>query len=1666
MSHRFLWALALVALAGLRALAGETKFELKPGDHVCIIGNALAERMQHDGYLEALLHTLYPDNKLVVRNMGFGGDTLTTRLRSMDFGTPDQWLAGRAPVPQPSKLSPAAQVPDNRFEAIGTNADVIFAFFGGNEAWEGEEGLPKFKKDLADWLDHTLSQKYNGKSAPRVVLFSPIAHENLRSPHLPDGKQHNALIKLYTDAMREIAGAKGVRFVDLFQYTSDPHKFSLPTGRMTINGIHPTTYGNKLLADIIARDLFRNTAPIAVDEKLRTAVRDKNYYWWNRYRAVDGYSTYGDRAFLKFTRGQTNYEVVQRELQVIDEMVAARDQVIWAAARGKEVKPDERHLLPFVAVVTNKPGQGPNGTHLYLGGEEALKSMTPGKNLKLNLFADEKMFPEMANPVQMQFDSKGRLWVATWPTYPHWKPTEQMNDKLIILEDTDGDGKADKCTTFADGLHNPTGFEFVPGGVLIAQCPDIMLLKDTNGDDKVDSRERVLHGFDTADTHHTSNSFAVDPAGAVYWQEGTFHHTQVESPYGPVRRNVNAGVYRYEPRTQKLDVYVPFGFANPHGHAFDSWGRDIVIDGTGSNPYDAALFSGHLDYPNKHARPPQVYQQRTRPCGGLEFLSSSAFPAEYRDNLLVTNVIGVLGLLRYKITEENGMLKGTELEPLVTSTDQNFRPVDVKTGPDGAVYFIDWQNPIIGHMQHNLRDPSRDRKHGRVYRISYDGKTVASPKIAGEPIPALLAILKHPDNRVRARARGELANRMAKDVLPALQNWVTTLPDSGEGTEPAYLEALWLSQSFDKADGELLARVLASPDARARAAAVRVLAQWRDRLPDALGSLRKLAADPSPRVRVEAVRAASFFATPAAIEVVLIAREQPTDKAVEFVAGETLKALNPLVVKAVREGRKVEFATPTGRRFFLKSVDTADLIKMARGPEVAGELLTRPGVLDDVRRDAADMVAAASKEPAWKVVADALQAQDRPDADESVTYDLTRLLAARPDELPAARPVMERLATAAKSATLRQLAYAGLVAADNSPDKAWELAKSSPERVADFAAAISAIRDPGQRAAAYPIALSILSAESAVKTASVPGRFVRIELPGRQRTLTLAEVEVVSDGKNVARGKPCKQSSTSNGGVAGRAVDGNKSGSYRDNGQTHTAEAQPNPWWEVDLGGVFPIEAVMVYNRTDTNLNARLDNFKLTVFDAKHQVVFVKENNPSPDVVGRVAVAPADPARVARAQAMLALTTVRGKEVEAVKLLAGLVGSRDQSAAIHALQRVPIAIWPKEVAPDLVAKLTKFVAGVPESDKTLPATLDALQLADAATTLLPRDQAKAARKALGEVGVRVVRVGTITDQMRFDRDRLVVQAGKPVEFVFANTDLMPHNFVVTRMGALVEVGEMAEAFGVTKGALEKDYVPPSNKILLASKLLQPGGSQSLRFAAPTEPGVYPYVCTYPGHWRRMYGALYVVDNLDDYLADPTAYVAAHPVSIADDMLKLNKPRTEWTLGELAPAVADMGPRSFANGRQLFTVGTCVSCHQFGGQGQNFGPDLAKLDKSVFKSPEDVLKHILEPSLRIEDKYKNFTFNQIDGTVVTGMVLDKTPAGDYKVIENPLAKAEPRTVRAADLDSPPKPSAVSIMPKGLLDQFTKDEILDLVAYVWGAADPKAKAFGAAHDHHGH
>ncbi len=731
-------------------------------------------------------------------------------------------------------------------------------------------------------------------------MFSPIAHENLHDRNLPDGKANNERLAQYTAAMAEVAQANGVPFIDLYHPTLDLYaKSSVP---LTINGVHLNERGNELVAQIIDKKLFGAEPPRDTEklEKLRQAVMDKNHIWFNRYRTVDGYSIYGGRAGLTFVNGQTNKNVMDREMEILDVMTANRDKHIWSVARGAEMKVDDSDTPPFIPVISNKPGP-----HNYLDPEAAIQKMTVAKGMKVNLFASEKDWPELVNPVQMSWDTKGRLWVACWHTYPHWKPKAAMDDKLIILEDTKGTGKADKMTIFADNLHCPTGFAFWNGGVLVAQAPDLVFLKDTTGAGKADVRMRVLDGLDSADTHHTSNSFVLDPGGALYFQEGTFHHTQVETPWGRPVRNANAGVYRYEPRTQKFETYVNFGFANPHGHVFDRWGQDIVVDGTGAVPFHAALFSGQTEGGQRHGDPPHLYRQKTRPCAGTEILSSRHFPDENQGNFLVANVIGFQGILQYKIKDKGASFEGIETEPILSSTDPFFRPSDIRIGPDGAIYFTDWYNPIIGHMQHNLRDPSRDHEHGRIYRVTYEGRPLLKPvNIADAPLPQLLENLKSPEDRVRYRTRIELGGRPTAEVFAAAQKWLDSLDAKDPAIEHHKLEVLWLYQNHNVVNEDLLRQMLRSSDFHARAAATHVLCYWRDRVRNPLDLLRVQINDEHPRVRLEAIRALSFFHEEEALNIALELLTHPDDQYLQFVFNETLNTLERRLGGGARLDRK------------------------------------------------------------------------------------------------------------------------------------------------------------------------------------------------------------------------------------------------------------------------------------------------------------------------------------------------------------------------------------------------------------------------------------------------------------------------------------------------------------------------------------------------------------------------------------------------------------------------------------------------------------------------------------------------------------------------------------------------------------------------------------------
>jgi putative heme-binding domain-containing protein len=526
---------------------------------------------------------------------------------------------------------------------------------------------------------------------------------------------------------------------------------------------------------------------------------------------------------------------------------------------------------------------------------------------QVNLFASEPMF---ANPIHMMWDSRGRLWVACSWAYPQLKPGEKANDKIIILEDTDNDGKADKSTVFADGLYLPTGIELANGGCYVGQSPDVFFFKDTDGDDVADVKEVALTGFGIEDSHHSISAWRRGPGGWIYFQEGIFLHTQVETQYGVVR-NFNGGVYQFNPRSQELKMFVRGTGGNPWGHVFDRWGQSFMVN----NPRIMYLSpaSGASSEP---ARVESLIATEKQ-CGG-DLASGTHLPKEMRGQLFTCRFKSRT-IVRYEFIDDGAGFSANVLPPLIASKHPNFRPVDCKIGPDGAVYVADWYNSIINHGQHDFRDARRDHHHGRIWRITHKERPlVKKPKLFGESIGTLLDHLKSPNTWTRHQARKELSERDSGKVLKAAEAWVAKLDPAAAGYDGHLVEAMWACQNVESPSESILKKVVNAKDGHARSAGARVIRYWHDSLSDPVDMIAKLAADPFPRTRMEAALAAGFIPKSEAFTAALNVLDHEQDKFIATALSQTVNALEPFWQPMLQSG-ELKFAKPEHRNFANRS---------------------------------------------------------------------------------------------------------------------------------------------------------------------------------------------------------------------------------------------------------------------------------------------------------------------------------------------------------------------------------------------------------------------------------------------------------------------------------------------------------------------------------------------------------------------------------------------------------------------------------------------------------------------------------------------------------------------------------------------------------------------------
>jgi len=535
--------------------------------------------------------------------------------------------------------------------------------------------------------------------------------------------------------------------------------------------------------------------------------------------------------------------------------------------------------------------------------------------------------PTIVNPLQINFDAQGRLWVLCAPRYPQLLPGQEPNDYVVILEDFDEKGLARKSRKFVEGLMVPTGMIPGDGGVYVGQGEALLHFRDTKGTGKADERRVLLSGFGTADTHHTLNTFRWGPDGSLYFNQGLYTLSTVETPFGP-RRHFGGGIWQLRTDRLRLEVFdrsiLP---NNTWGHAFDAWGQSFVASAWPGALNMILPDSPLQKQPRNELVPPLSMTQigGERHCG-LEIISGRHLPDDWQGNLLTGDFMSHR-VYRYQLNDDGRRFLAKGLPPLVQSKHRKFRPIDIKQGPDGAIYIADLYQQIIQHNQVDFRDPRRDHQHGRVWRVvRKDRPLLPTPKLVGVSLTEVVEQLKAPEYWTRLFAKRVLAEGDATKAAAALGEWTQKLDAKDVLLQRHLLEALWAYQSIDRVEPKLLARLLKAEDFHVRAAAIRVLAAWQDRLPDAVRWLGQQAGDVQPRVRLEAVLAASHVPKAEALPAVLKALDQPVDPMLDFALRKTAIILQPYWYPEFQSGKLTFDGNAKYLTFALQAIRAPDAV--------------------------------------------------------------------------------------------------------------------------------------------------------------------------------------------------------------------------------------------------------------------------------------------------------------------------------------------------------------------------------------------------------------------------------------------------------------------------------------------------------------------------------------------------------------------------------------------------------------------------------------------------------------------------------------------------------------------------------------------------------------------
>ncbi len=818
--------------------------------------------MEDHAFFEKALSLSYSDQEIKIRNIAWPADDVFGLARSQ-FGSAQNTQSWQPPSAEEGFGSKVLLK-----HITEVNPSTLFLGYGSEGAFfNSEEDFNLFKSGYTRLLD-TIEAR-----AIKLVLLSPPKQE-ISFFQVEDVNHRNDWLKKVSSFIQSEAEKRNHIYINLYdELIIDPTQ-----KQFTYNGVHLKPEGYQKMAGLLCKGLdisleAKSLSP-EKNEQLLSLIKEKNRL--HRYKLQPLNEAY----IYLFRRHEMGH--LASEMEDLRLLTSEKEKEIHAIVSNQSYTPAPKEEKPWEAPKTYEEHEVPAFIPTP-NVEEEIAAFNISSDYEISLFAAD---PMIANPININWDTKGRAWVATSSTYPHIVPGNEPNDKIIILEDTNGDGKADKHTVFAENLLVPHAVMPVPGGAYVVATTELLFLADTDGDDIADERRVVFDGFGNADVHHTIHGLRWTPWGDLHFTQSIYINSFIETAFGTKVLN-GSGTWSFRPETEQLEVFSR-GLVNPWGEAFDQWGQAFATDGAGGSGMNYIFpESAHMTAVGAPSVLPGL-NSGTPKNTGAEVIYSRHFPQDWQGSI-ITNDYRANRTVRYEVQPSKSGYTSKEVETVLHSDHRSYRPVDNKIGPDGALYIVDWYNPIIAHGEVDFHHPARDRLHGRIWKLTHKNKPLLKPfSFADATSAELLEQLKSPEQFARLQANRAFVERNGEAAL--VMDWINKLNKNDQNFAQHRLEGLWLLTALNHYDENTLRASLKASNPNERAAAIRMLAHWKKQ-GDFLPSLEALILDKHPQVRLETLHCLRSWGTKEAAEMAMQVKELQMDRNLEFALNLTLAKL-------------------------------------------------------------------------------------------------------------------------------------------------------------------------------------------------------------------------------------------------------------------------------------------------------------------------------------------------------------------------------------------------------------------------------------------------------------------------------------------------------------------------------------------------------------------------------------------------------------------------------------------------------------------------------------------------------------------------------------------------------------------------------------------------------